>query len=260
MGRVQRVEMIESNLAPSIDSVRERAERERTKPRLLIVDDDELVLAALQSLFRFESGYELELETKPAKAAQLLSSKRFDVVISDLLMPEMDGIQLLETAAKLQPEATRILLTAYGDGRRIRKDSRSISRWLGVVVGGHPPRVAACVDETGLALVVRFVLGCRDALRATLHGSIVNGIDVLDVDVDRPHPGRDMRRQVTGLNPNEGVTNLQERGTVLVALELDRLEGPLQNLRQVSRTMQVRPYDTETFVYVLQRATHDPGL
>jgi DNA-binding NtrC family response regulator len=118
--------MIESDLTPSVDSVRARAERESGKPRVLIVDDDELVLASLQSLFRFESGYELDLETDPAKAAQLLSSKRFDAVISDLLMPEMDGIELLETAAKLQPEATRILLTGYGDGRRIRKAVREL--------------------------------------------------------------------------------------------------------------------------------------
>jgi DNA-binding NtrC family response regulator len=117
--------MIESDLAPSANSI-QRGEQESNKPRVLIVDDDELVLAALQSLFRFESGYEVDIETNPSKAAQLLSSKRFDVVISDLLMPEMDGVQLLETAAELQPEATRVLLTGYGDGRRIRKAVREL--------------------------------------------------------------------------------------------------------------------------------------
>jgi len=118
--------MTESDLAPSVDSIRARAARESTKPRVLIVDDDELVLASLQSLFRFESGYELDVETNPSKAVQLLSHKRFDVVISDFLMPEIDGIQLLEIAAKLQPEATRILLTGYGDGRRIRRAVREL--------------------------------------------------------------------------------------------------------------------------------------
>jgi DNA-binding NtrC family response regulator len=47
-------------------------------------------------------------------------------VISDFLIPGTDGIQLLETAAKLQPEATRILLTGYGDSRRIRRAVRGL--------------------------------------------------------------------------------------------------------------------------------------
>lgn len=118
--------MIRSNLTASGDSVRARADWERTRPRVLIVDDDELILASLQNLFHLETDYELAVETNPSKAVQRLSTKRFDVVISDFLMPGMDGIQLLETAGKLQPQATRILLTGYGDGRRIRKAVREL--------------------------------------------------------------------------------------------------------------------------------------
>lgn len=102
--------------------VEERLDR----PRVLLVDDDELVLSALQSLFRLRADYDIHAETNPARAARLLGSKHFDVVISDFLMPGMDGIQLLETAAKLQPQAIRILLTGYGDDRRIRRALRDL--------------------------------------------------------------------------------------------------------------------------------------
>ena len=117
--------MIQSDVATS-DPIRARAEERRKKRRVLIVDDDELVLASLRNLLYLETGYELYVETNPSKALQLLSAKHFDVVISDFLMPGIDGIELLEIAAEIQPEATRILLTAYGDGRRIRRAVRDL--------------------------------------------------------------------------------------------------------------------------------------
>ena len=122
----KREAMTQFDLATSDNSAGVQPEEHLHRPRVLIIDDDELVLSALQNLFQLKSHYELDTETNPTRAARLLMRKRFDVVISDFLMPEMDGIQLLEIAARLQPRATRILLTGYGDNRRIQRAVRDL--------------------------------------------------------------------------------------------------------------------------------------
>jgi DNA-binding NtrC family response regulator len=53
--------------------------------------------------------------TNPAEALAYIKSHRVDVVVSDYLMPEIDGISFLSQVKGVQPEATRILLTGYAD-------------------------------------------------------------------------------------------------------------------------------------------------
>jgi serine phosphatase RsbU (regulator of sigma subunit) len=53
--------------------------------------------------------------TSPGQAIRELSRAPFDLVISDFLMPEMNGIEFLKEAKKLQPDSVRVLLTGYAD-------------------------------------------------------------------------------------------------------------------------------------------------
>jgi response regulator RpfG family c-di-GMP phosphodiesterase len=82
--------------------------------RILCIDDEANILSALRRLFRMH-GYEVQVAPSGAEGVALMKQGPVDVVISDMRMPEMDGVQVLEQARLLQPEAVRILLTGYAD-------------------------------------------------------------------------------------------------------------------------------------------------
>ena len=81
---------------------------------IAIVDDEEMVLTSLRSFLLLETEYEVLTYNGPEKA---LEGRRqpIDLVISDYLMPGMNGIQFLLEVKKIHPFATRILLTGYAD-------------------------------------------------------------------------------------------------------------------------------------------------
>jgi DNA-binding NtrC family response regulator len=87
---------------------------ERT-PVVVIVDDEEMVLTSLRSFLTLETDYEVQTFNSPKKALESIRGTTVDLVISDYLMPEMNGIDLLAEIKKLQPYATRVLLTGYAD-------------------------------------------------------------------------------------------------------------------------------------------------
>ena len=90
-----------------------RASRET--PVIAIVDDEEMVLTSLRSFLLLETDYEVETFSSPQAAISALRDKPVDLVISDYLMPGMNGIEFLLEVKALYPYATRILLTGYAD-------------------------------------------------------------------------------------------------------------------------------------------------
>jgi len=85
---------------------------ERT-PLIVIVDDEDMVLSSLRSFLNLETEYAVETYTSPKKALESLDSKPLDLVISDYLMPEMNGIDFLVKASQIAAGTTNIVLTAY---------------------------------------------------------------------------------------------------------------------------------------------------
>jgi len=79
--------------------------------RLLVVDDEMLVLAALRETLLLE-GYEVIACEDAREALPLLGSKPFSVILTDQQMPGLSGLEFLAEAKKIQPNATRILITA----------------------------------------------------------------------------------------------------------------------------------------------------
>ncbi len=80
-------------------------------PPILIVDDEEIILTALQEILR-RAGFEAVTFADPLAAVAELKHRNFSVVISDQTMPGMSGLEVMAEARKLQPFATRILITA----------------------------------------------------------------------------------------------------------------------------------------------------
>ncbi|OPL15626.1 MAG: Fis family transcriptional regulator [delta proteobacterium ML8_D] len=80
---------------------------------ILIVDDEKNYLVILEALLAPE-GYEVITEHNPINALRLIKETDFDLVITDMKMPKMDGIELLDEVKKIDPEVPVIIMTAYG--------------------------------------------------------------------------------------------------------------------------------------------------
>jgi DNA-binding NtrC family response regulator len=81
--------------------------------RVLIVDDEQNVLNALRR--ELQGEYLVETYAKPDEALEHSRHTRFDLVIADYQMPDMNGIQFLKEFGKLQPDAARLMLSGEAD-------------------------------------------------------------------------------------------------------------------------------------------------
>ena len=83
---------------------------EPAQPRILAVDDDALVLGALESLFALETEYAVSVHSDPKDAITELERNSVDLIISDFLMPKMNGIEFphrsASTATRCRPNLT----------------------------------------------------------------------------------------------------------------------------------------------------------
>lgn len=84
-------------------------------PTVLVVDDEEMVITSVRAFLMLETDFRVEGFTDPEQAVNCLKNGPVELVISDYLMPKMNGIQLLKAARELQPEASRVLLTGHAD-------------------------------------------------------------------------------------------------------------------------------------------------
>ncbi len=81
--------------------------------RVLVVDDEESIREFFEIMLKRE-GFEVLTATNGVEAVDRLKKERFDLVISDLQMPEMSGMELLQAAKELDPELVVIMITAFG--------------------------------------------------------------------------------------------------------------------------------------------------
>ena len=93
----------------------ELTEDRLAEARIVVVDDEELITNTLRNFLFVELEVDPVTFNKPKEAAAYLAENEVDLIISDFLMPEMDGIQLLSSARTSQPHAPRVLLTGYAD-------------------------------------------------------------------------------------------------------------------------------------------------
>ncbi len=81
--------------------------------RVLLVDDEVMILQALRRLLQGE-GYDVTISERPVEGLQMAQQTEFDVVLVDLKMPQMSGIEFLEALKADQPEVEVVMMTAYG--------------------------------------------------------------------------------------------------------------------------------------------------
>jgi DNA-binding NtrC family response regulator len=90
-------------------------ENSKQIPTIVIVDDEDMVLTSLNSFLTLETEYNVKTFVSVKEALEYIESDSVDLVISDYLMPEMDGISFLAKVREIKPEVPRIILTGYAD-------------------------------------------------------------------------------------------------------------------------------------------------
>jgi DNA-binding NtrC family response regulator len=83
------------------------------RPSILVLDD-EAAQQKILSVILEDAGYDITATGSPQEALQMLETGGFDLVLSDLIMPVMNGIKFLELARRLKPELVVVMVTAHG--------------------------------------------------------------------------------------------------------------------------------------------------
>ena len=83
--------------------------------RILVVDDDERVRFVFQkALARLDSGYDVEIARNGREALEKAREAPFDLIMTDLRMPELGGVELTKAIRSLCPNTVVVWMTSYG--------------------------------------------------------------------------------------------------------------------------------------------------
>jgi len=80
--------------------------------RILIVEDEDTLCESLQRVFKRE-GYEADIADSAETAYRLLETKSYDLIITDIILPGISGIELIAKYKKKNPDQKVIIMTAY---------------------------------------------------------------------------------------------------------------------------------------------------
>ncbi len=80
--------------------------------KLLIVEDEDTLCESLKRVFTKE-GYETDIADSAEAAFELLKDKTYDLIITDIILPGISGIELLSRYKKQNPEQKVVIMTAY---------------------------------------------------------------------------------------------------------------------------------------------------
>ncbi|MED5238211.1 MAG: response regulator [Pseudomonadota bacterium] len=83
--------------------------------QIMLVDDEDYILKALHRTLSMNTDWQVETYQDPHEALRRARTTVFDAVVTDFMMPEMNGVDLLQEIRDLQPDAIRILLTGVID-------------------------------------------------------------------------------------------------------------------------------------------------
>jgi DNA-binding NtrC family response regulator len=81
---------------------------------ILAVDDEPDMLSLIKMIIEGYSDHHVTTTNNPMEVLELLTKARFDLIITDLKMPGMDGMELLELAKKQDKDALILMVTAFG--------------------------------------------------------------------------------------------------------------------------------------------------
>src|SRR5947199_6566044 len=84
------------------------------KGRVLVIDDEPAIRESLHALLTIEGGYSVDLAEGGTEGLQKLSKRGYDLVLLDLMMPDMSGMEVLQEVRERDRETPIFMITAYG--------------------------------------------------------------------------------------------------------------------------------------------------
>ncbi len=82
--------------------------------RILVIDDELDMLMLMRMIIEDNTDYEVETTNNPSEALKMVTENDYDLVITDLKMPGMDGIELFDEFKEIKSDIPVIMITAYG--------------------------------------------------------------------------------------------------------------------------------------------------
>src|SRR5580698_2344714 len=161
------------------------------KTRILFVDDEELALRGLNRLlYPMRGEWDMEFLDSGDKALARMAEVPFDVIISDMRMPGMNGAELLNEVMKRHPKTVRLILSGYADRDLILR-----------CVGSTHQYLAKPCDAKTLKMTVQRAANLEESLKnealrqlvtrctmlptvPVLYSKIVEALQSPEVDVD----------------------------------------------------------------------------
>lgn len=190
---------------------------------LLIVDDEQNTINSLKRQLRHEN-YSIYSATSAKAGLEFLKKNDIGVVISDLMMPEMDGITFLETVKRIKPDVVRILFTAYGTLENAM-DSINRSQIFGYLTKPWSPEI--------------------------ISGTIEGAFQHYNLLIENKRLQKLTKKQNKRLNiVNENLENLVHERT----LELE--EAVREGVAMLALAAEAKDDDTGKHIYRIRRTTH----
>ena len=191
---------------------------------LLIVDDEPKIISSLKRLLRHKN-YSIYSANSAKAGLEFLKENNIGLVISDLMMPEMDGITFLETVRQIKPDVVRILLTGHGTLENAM-DSINRSQVFGYLTKPWLPEI--------------------------MSGTIEGAFQHYNLLLENKRLQKLTEKQNKQLNiVNENLENLVHKRT----LELE--EAVREGVVMLALAAEAKDDDTGEHIYRIQRSTRD---
>src|ERR1700758_5310713 len=109
--------------------------------RILFVDDEPMVLDGVRrSLHAMRKDWEMSFVNSGHEALEAMAGQTFDIVVTDMRMPGMDGAQLLEEVKKRSPQSLRVILSGQSDRETILRSVNPTHQYLSKPCDGEELR------------------------------------------------------------------------------------------------------------------------
>lgn len=219
------------------------------RPKILLVDDEEGVLIGLNRLLH--GRFEVSLATSAADGLQLIEAHDFEVVISDMRMPQMSGTEFLKRVKARRPLATRMILSGHSDLEAAASaiNDGQVFRFL---IKPAKREVLVSAIEAGVELR-RLRIAESELLEQTLNGAV----DALSETLALANPeafgrARRLRRIVSALAKEAGLArrwaleiaaSLSQMGAITVPAEVTKRHLAGEKLSLVEQAMVTKAHE-----------------
>lgn len=183
------------------------------KSRILFVDDELAVLKGLERALRSQREvWDMAFADSGARALQMLRHGDFDAIVTDMCMPDMDGIGLLESVVAEYPHMIRIVLSGHSDRGLVVKSALLAHQYL------NKPCSVKLLKATLERVFRQGELVDNEALRKAVNGlscipTLRSSFEAMIAAMDSPDPSLRDIGQVIGRDPSLAVKLMQLAGT-----------------------------------------------